>query len=362
MNTAELRSFSWYKGNMLWLPKRTIFLTRHGSHAYGTNIEGSDEDFKGIAIAPREFYLGNLHKFEQADKSFGVEGLDLTIYDIKKFFDLAEKCNPSIIEVLFTDESDWIFPEDNGVAMEVQSESFWRIWSARDLFLSRKAKHTFSGYAMSQLKRIKTHRKWLLNPPKKKPEREDFDLPKTSTIEKEQMGVINARIQKQADLLGGKGFTKDRVEEEFELSLVEKAVDEMQIPKNLVAIIFNERRYNGAMRNWDQYQTWKSERNVKRAALEAQYGYDTKHAMHLVRLMRMATEILTTGKVVVKRPDAQELLSIRAGAWSFDRLMQWAEDTERSLDAAEALSPLPYGPNRNAIDDLLVWTIERFRQ
>lgn len=36
---------------------------------------------------------------------------------------------------------------------------------------------TFLGYAMAQLKQIKTHRSWLLNPPKSKPLREDFGLP-----------------------------------------------------------------------------------------------------------------------------------------------------------------------------------------
>src|ERR1039458_5020213 len=35
----------------------------------------------------------------------------------------------------------------------------------------------------------------------------------------------------------------------------------------------------------DQYNGWKAQRNPKRAELEAKFGYDTKHAMHLVRLM-----------------------------------------------------------------------------
>jgi len=45
--------------------------------------------------------------------------------------------------------------------------------------------------------------------------------------------------------------------------------------------------------------------------LEAKFGFDTKHAMHLIRLLRMAREILETGVVHVKRPDAEELSAIR---------------------------------------------------
>ncbi|AEZ66297.1 hypothetical protein phiTE_131 [Pectobacterium phage phiTE] len=36
-------------------------------------------------------------------------------------------------------------------------------------------------------------------------------------------------------------------------------------------------------------------RNAARHELEEKFGYDTKHAMHLVRLLRMSQEILETG-------------------------------------------------------------------
>jgi hypothetical protein len=53
-------TYDWttYKGNLKWLPARTIYLTRHGSHAYGTSLPTSDLDIRGIAIAPIHYYLG----------------------------------------------------------------------------------------------------------------------------------------------------------------------------------------------------------------------------------------------------------------------------------------------------------------
>jgi hypothetical protein len=113
-----------------------------------------------------------------------------------------------------------------------------------------------------------------------------------------------------------------------------------------------ERAYNNARNEWKQYLNWQKNRNPDRAELEAKFGYDTKHAMHLVRLMRMGLEIVSTGKVYVKRPDAAELLEIRAGAWSYEQLIEFAQDMEKKIEEASATSPLPVAPNREWLDEV----------
>lgn len=339
-----MKPFDWYRGTLAWLPARTIFLTKHGSQAYGTSLPTSDLDIKGVAIPPKEYFLGYLNRFEQAECR---EPVDAVVYDIRKFVGLAADCNPNIIEVLFTDPSDWI----------VRSKEWHALREKRDLFISQKARHTFSGYAMSQLKRIRSHRKWLLDPPKKQPERADYDLPGESTIGREQLGVVEARIRKLTDVLASEGWTKDKVEVEDE-AIVSTVAEQIELPKNLIPIIIAERKYGAAMRNWVSYGKWREERNATRSALEAKFGFDTKHAMHLVRLMRMASEILAKGEVLVRRPDAEELLAIRAGAWKYDDLIAWAEATEASL--ASIVSPLPKSPDRVAIDALVVAIVESY--
>ncbi|TAL29045.1 MAG: hypothetical protein EPN98_21625 [Phenylobacterium sp.] len=339
-------AFAWYRGNLEWLPARTMFLAKSGSHAYGTNLPTSDLDLKGVAIPPREYFLGYLHRFEQAE----CKGdLDAVIYDVRKFVNLAADCNPNIIEVLFCDDRDVLL---TSIAWE-------RIRLHRDLFLSKKAQHTFSGYAMAQLKRIKTHRRWLLDPPKKHPERSDFGLPNAPTLDKDQFGVVEARIRKLEDTLGGEGWTKDKVAER-DAELVSAVAREIDLGPQLIPLIVAERKYNAAIRNWVSYQKWKEERNEKRAALESAHGYDTKHAMHLVRLMRMAIEILGEGIVRVRRPDAEELLAVRGGAWSYDQLMQFAEEMETRLGTIAAESRLPHAPDRKKIDEVLVSVVGDF--
>ena len=39
-----------------------------------------------------------------------------------------------------------------------------------------------------------------------------------------------------------------------------------------------ERAYRAALKHWQNYQGWRANRHPERAALEAVYGYDTKHA------------------------------------------------------------------------------------
>ena len=76
--------------------------------------------------------------------------------------------------------------------------------------------------------------------------------------------------------------------------------------------------------------------------------------MHLVRLMRMCREILETGKVIVKRPDAEELLAIRHGAWSYEQLRDWAKSEDVALEEVAKQSKLPRAPNVEAIDKLCI--------
>ena len=345
-----------------WLKRGIVFLAKSGSHAYGMNTPESDLDLKGFAIAPMEYYLGFLNTFEQA---ITANPSDFTVYNIDKFLHLAVDANPSITELIFTDPSDWILSTD----------TFDEIHKHRHKFISKKCKHTYSGYAISQIKRIKTHRRWLLDPPTKAPERKDFGLPEHTLIPKDQLGAAEAQIRKKIEFWKVEWpdnfdeATKIQLTDKYattlaEMSLVEKewelAGKALGYDSNFMEIIVNEKRYHTARAEWEQYQTWLRTRNPKRAALEAKFGYDTKHGAHVVRLMRQCREILTTGNVIVKRPDAEELLAIRGGAWSYDKLISWAEEQDKELDVIAKESTLPREPDRKFINDLCVRLIMEF--
>jgi hypothetical protein len=121
---------------------------------------------------------------------------------------------------------------------------------------------------------------------------------------------------------------------------------------------YDKNGYEGAKKEWDHYQEWRKNRNVERAKLEAASNYDTKHAMHLVRLLRVGYEIMTEGIVRVKRPDAKELLEIRNGAWSYEKIVAYAEEMDQKVKEAEAKTTLQWGPDRTAIENLQMELIE----
>lgn len=295
----------------------TIYLARHGSLAYGTNIPTSDIDIKGICIPPLEISLGFLHKFEQHERmANNGHPHDLVIYSLNKFVKLAADCNPNIIEVLFCEEEDVL--QINAFGQTLRDK--------REMFLSTKAKHTFSGYAHSQLKRIKTHRSWTLNPPTK-PSRQEFGLTDTRSITKDELGAFQVM--------------KDRN-------------DELDLPKHALDLLQMENKYSQAKRVWDHYQGWLKNRNSSRHQLEVDYGYDTKHGMHLIRLMRMCREILSDEGVKVRRSDANELLEIRAGRVAYDDLIAEAEVIEAECEILYKTTRLRKKPDLEAINDLVV--------
>ena len=359
------------------LYEHTILLCISGSQSYGMATEHSDVDLKGVCIPPVDYLLGYQNDFAQYDKPQGLSvflpfipkrlhvaaqknKLEGSIYGLKKFLRLAAAANPNIIEGLFCREEDIVICTQLGRLLRTN----------RDLFISAQARHTFQGYALAQLKRIQTHRRWLLNPPKKKPERSDFSLPVKPMA---QLQEIRHHIRKQLDRWEWDLSLCDDAEvlgirERLSMQLAEMKISEEErwiraarfvgAKEDLISILVAEKKYSHSHNQWRQYQQWLGNRNPKRAELEAKHGYDTKHAAHLVRLMRMGAEILKTGQCRVWRGDidAQELLSIRAGAWRYEDLITWAEEKQAELDFIfkERAYSIPNKPDIEKINELCV--------
>jgi len=341
-----------------FIDKCTVYSTVVGSNAYGTNTPESDTDIRGIAVIDDlSYYYGFLNSFQQYEDKVN----DYVIYDIRKAFKLISDCNPNMIDLLFTDERFHVKVDP----------AFEKVLELRDKFLSRRARKTYTGYAFAQLKRIKTHRSYLLNPPKKKPERSDYGLPDKVLLSKDDLGAfrwILAKLLKDSiEYMNLSIETKLELEEANWIGMLERkgipdeAFDNVQkitgASDAWMDTMRREQSYFNAKRQFDAYLGWKNSRNVKRAVLEKNFGYDTKHASHLVRLMRMGKEILTDGTVHVFRPDREELLAIRNGAWTYEQIEEYAYKMEKEIIELEETSPLPKEPDRVFLDLLCADTI-----
>jgi len=83
--------------------------------------------------------------------------------------------------------------------------------------------------------------------------------------------------------------------------------------------------------------------------------------MHLLRLMQTGLELLETGELRVRSPDAARLAGVRDGALSFDQLGAEAAALEARMHEAAATTALPDRIDLDAIDALLLDLVRRGR-
>jgi hypothetical protein len=96
----------------------------------------------------------------------------------------------------------------------------------------------------------------------------------------------------------------------------------------------------------------------KRKELIKKFGYDTKNASHLIRLLRTAIEFLDTGEMKVYRPDREELLNIKLGEWSFEQIVKEKDNLIKQMDESLINSKLPAYPDHEKINLLCRRVIE----
>lgn len=352
--------------------ERTILLGIVGSQAYGLNTPTSDIDIKGVCIAPADYYYG-IKDFYQKDKGWDdphdppsskfpilEEITDCCIYELRKFMDLAMKNNPTILEMLWLKDYEYLNPS---VGLELVAN--------RDMFLSKRVKHTYAGYGYSQLKKVETHRRWLLNPPLAKPEAKDYGigeghLPFTKSEMGSFLEFIMVLVKDSIEFMEPADQLRKLLLEDIDLVTLVKQkplhrdvipyIQQMTRASNdYMHLLQSSQAYRTAINEWDSYQQWKRTRNPARAALEAKCGFDSKFAAHSVRLLRQGLECLKYKTLIVDRReagDAEELLSIRNGDKSYEEVIAITEALFTQLEEAYTTSSLPHHVDQEAIHGL----------
>jgi uncharacterized protein len=98
----------------------------------------------------------------------------------------------------------------------------------------------------------------------------------------------------------------------------------------------------------------------QRPELTASHGYDTKAAMHAVRLVGEGIELMTKGFITYPRHDKGHLIDIRLGKYSLDSICHQVSGFLHELDYAVEHSSLRDTPDRVAINQALVDAYEAF--
>jgi hypothetical protein len=326
-----------------------------GSKAYGLDVPGSDTDIKGVFVLPQSDYYGFEYVPQMAD-----ETNDTVYYELGRFLELLKKNNPNILEMLGT-------PPAKVLLRHPLLESLHP-----SLFLSKRCKDTFGGFAFTQIKKARGLNKKIVNPVDEKRKtilafcyvlQGQGSLPLEqwlveNKLKQERCGLVNIPhvkdvyglfVDEDGDL-GYQGILKKENATSVRLSSIPKG----EMPR--AYLYFNKDGYATYCKDYRDYWAWVEKRNDARYENNIEHGknYDSKNMMHTFRLLDMAVEILAKGEVIVERPNREELLSIRAGEWEYDALIAQANEKMAEVEIVYAKSNLPASPDEAAIDALLV--------
>lgn len=359
---------------------RLIYQIIAGSKAYGLSTPESDTDLRGIYRVPKESYLGFINYPQQVSDNTN----DTTYYDLKRFFSLAKDVNPNIIEMLF-------MPEDSILK---KTPIMNELLANRHLFISQKAKHTFGGYAHSQISRAKGRNKLVHNPkPKDPPSKLDFcwviDIPNRLDAYIDLTNIISTSfVPAKLEVFPFRPVSLN----ELRISLSEYHVAKMEHCHNMYRLyhygrrakgvfrgtnqqlvvesipkedewehiegilIYNEEAYKKAHKEWKQYWEWVDNRNEARWKKQesGELDFDVKNMMHCVRLLWSGINILENGEPIVRFTGKEKdiLMGIRNGEYTYEEVMEITEDLKNKLDTIK--TDIPHSVNMKKINKLFL--------
>lgn len=236
--------------------KYSILTGYRGSRAHGMETADTDDvDLMSVVIPPLDYYLGQ-KGFEVKDFGVDDDGIDLVVYEYRKFIHLLLKGNPNVLSFLWNREDMFTHTSDIG----------WQLIKHKHLFNAKVPFYKATkGYALSQLKKM----------------------------------------------------------------------------------------YHPSQ---NAYKQSKRKENFEK------FGYDTKNAAHLIRLLVMGIEFLRDGMLYVHRQDANYFLNIKTGKWKQSLVERTANVLLKSLDDAFERSGLPEYPDYEKINTLTTeWLYEYIR-
>lgn len=350
-----------------------------GSHAYGTNNENSDIDYRGVYICEHDDLLTGSYPEQIND-----EGNDITFYEIGRYMELLIRNNPNILELLAV-------PED----CVVSKHNLFNLIKQED-FVSKMCEKTLGGYASEQIKKARGLNKKINNPVeviRKSPM--DFchivdgynSIPLRKWLEDNQFeqlfcgitSIPHARDMYALfyDETAHNCFSESIPEQDRELlkmnlkqqgeslgfgynGVVKGKSDTIRlssIPSGQKAIAifhYNKDGYTVHCKAYREYFDWVNKRNVHRYNIAKENDFDPKNMLHCYRLSEMSVEIAEGKGIIVRRPNRDFLMKIRNGNIEYDDILSASEELMKKSKEIFATSPLREEPDMKKAKEILL--------
>lgn len=356
------------------LGKNIMLLAFGGSYAYGTNNENSDIDIRGITAPRREDLLStDLYNVPSGKglvmgpggfEQYEDKGTDTVIYSLDKMVRLLYKCNPNTIEILGCRPQDYALVSEGGKMLLDNS----------DAFLSKLAYDSFSGYARQQLFRLKNA---LARDRLNRSERSVHLIDTVErmyarleevygTFDRDSVKLYLTDTDGNRVVSAGNAVTLGDIEFVYAGDICEKMLaagkeidpEKTEIRADIkmngirledLAGVYSE--ISAVMRS---YNSHKGHRNNKKDS-----AHLNKHAMHLLRSVLMAGDIIKDHRIVTYREKEHDLLiSVRNGEYMKpdgtydDRFFELVGSYEKQLEALYEKTTLPDLPDEKRIKSI----------
>ncbi len=344
-------------------PDLLLFEAVSGSRAFGTHQERSDTDLRGVFVAPPAF-LCSLEAIDQVSDARGDE----VSYEVGRFVSLLAANNPNLIELLFTPPN----------CLRFKHPAFDLLKPG--IFLSKLCRQSFGNYAMGQIRKARGLNKKIVNP---EPEvrrplrhfchilegqgsisldtwlsRENLDEQLCALVAARHAPGTYAVFHDPSGALAYRGlFSKRNAAAVLCSSVPKEATPLAWMHCNLDA-------FRAHCRAHREYWLWVEGRNEERHRTNTAHGrgYDSKNLMHTLRLLEQAIEIARDHRITLPRPNADWLIRVKAGEFTYEEVLGIAEAKYLEMEAAFEASSLPHQPSLQIVGDLLLNVRDAFAQ
>lgn len=299
-------------------PDNAFYLAYRGSVAHGMYVKPDnpdsidDIDLMGFVFGELKDYFGLGEWGSRGTREVKAGRYDVVLYEARKAVTLLLQGNPNIMSML------WVKPAHQ----IVRSPAAKALIDNRHLFVGKHVYHAFAGYAYQQLEKMET--------------RDPADL--------REYLAVTAELKYRGAHPNHKG-------EEFPMPAHDTG-------ESRDVSMWDTEKLRARLTHYHKKGENLGYMGEKRKQLVLRHGYDSKNAAHLIRLLRMCVEFMKTGEMIVDRPDAAELLDIKAGKWSIEDVKRLSTELFAESKSARDASKIPEEPNREEAERLLVQMIK----
>jgi len=295
------------------MEQNIILEIKTGSHLYGTNVPTSDIDYVGIYIPSYFDYLTSdkyIKELDMSVKSKGTNGknlqdaIDRKFYTYSNFIKLATANNPTILEMLFVNDKNIVKINDFGRTL-IEN---------RHMFLHKGLIKRFKGYSKQQSHKMEIK----------------------STKYHEMIKVLDyLKIVDQMKVLAELKYDKEfmKIISEY-VQIVGKydkhlSIGDINIPMSVYVKDAVNRLQN------------RIDKATHRSSLILDYGFDTKFAQHLIRLLIEGVEFLKYGELRFPLIQKDLLLDIRNGKMVIEEVFKLRDKLLLEIESLEKTTKIP---------------------